>query len=217
MSTQTLVYELVKPAYNETADIAVLNNNMDKIEAALLGIQQHMTQTMFDQIYPVGAIYISTSSTNPATLFGGTWEQLEDCFLYAGGTIHAAGETGGEAAHAITAEELPSHRHMAVQVPRSDNQLYHFATMVYQENVCGKVEIPPVTTSGNNRAGFGTAVATVDINKWNFLNLNPYTQYTGGSQAMSLMPPYLAVYVWKRTGLSSEESQSENNSEVEGV
>ena len=37
-------------------------------------------------IYPVGAIFISTDSTSPATLFGGTWERIKDTFLLAAGS-----------------------------------------------------------------------------------------------------------------------------------
>lgn len=33
--------------------------------------------------YPIGSIYISTNTTNPNTLFGGTWERLSGGFLYA--------------------------------------------------------------------------------------------------------------------------------------
>ena len=59
--------------------------------------------------YPVGAIYISTISTSPASLFGGTWEQLKDRFLLGAGDTYAAGATGGEAAHALTVNEMPPH------------------------------------------------------------------------------------------------------------
>ena len=61
--------------------------------------------------YPVGAIYISTVSTSPASLFGGTWEQLKDRFLLASGDTYSAGSTGGEAAHTLTIDEMPSHSH----------------------------------------------------------------------------------------------------------
>ena len=37
-------------------------------------------------LYPVGSIYMSTSSTSPATLFGGTWSQISGALLGATGT-----------------------------------------------------------------------------------------------------------------------------------
>jgi len=51
---------------------------------------------MLDQIYPVGAIYLSTSATDPGTLFGGTWARIQDRFLLAAGSTYTAGDTGGE-------------------------------------------------------------------------------------------------------------------------
>lgn len=65
----------------------------------------------FNLIYPVGSIYMSTVNVNPATLFGGTWEQLEDRFLLGAGATYTAGDTGGEATHTLTVDEIPSHRH----------------------------------------------------------------------------------------------------------
>ena len=51
------------------------------------------------------------NSTNPASLFGGTWEQIKDRFLLAAGDAYAAGSTGGEAMHTLTVDEMPAHRH----------------------------------------------------------------------------------------------------------
>ena len=39
MATQTSNLGLTKPAYSETADIADINNNMDKVDAAVNGVQ----------------------------------------------------------------------------------------------------------------------------------------------------------------------------------
>ena len=47
-------------------------------------------------VYPVGAVYISTSDTNPETLFGfGTWERIKDVFLLAAGDTYPAASSGG--------------------------------------------------------------------------------------------------------------------------
>lgn len=71
-------------------------------------------KNIVDMIYPVGSIYMSVSSTSPATLFGGTWVALnEGRVLIGAGSKHAAGTTGGEETHKITVKELPSHNHTA--------------------------------------------------------------------------------------------------------
>lgn len=57
-----------------------------------------------DQVYPVGAIYLSVAATNPGTLFGGTWEAIHDRFLLAcgNGASFQAGKTGGYSGHQHT-------------------------------------------------------------------------------------------------------------------
>lgn len=63
-------------------------------------------KTMVDAIYPVGSIYMSANNTDPALLFGGTWEQISGKFLLSADSSHAAGTTGGALSHKITAAEL---------------------------------------------------------------------------------------------------------------
>lgn len=67
--------------------------------------------TTLNEVYPVGAIYLSTVNTNPGTLFGGVWEQIKDTFLLTAGDTYTAGATGGEAEHTLTIQEMPSHNH----------------------------------------------------------------------------------------------------------
>lgn len=64
-------------------------------------------KAIWELIYPVGAIYISASATDPKTLFGGTWTRIKDCFLLAAGDTFAAGKTGGESEVTLTADEIP--------------------------------------------------------------------------------------------------------------
>ena len=68
-------------------------------------------QALVDLIYPVGAIYMSMNSTEPSTLFGGTWEQIEGKFLLGCDSTYTAGSTGGEATHTLVQSEMPAHTH----------------------------------------------------------------------------------------------------------
>lgn len=64
-----------------------------------------------NKVYPVGSIYMSVNSTNPASFLGGTWEQIKDRFLLCAGNSYTAGNTGGEEKHTLTVQEMPSHNH----------------------------------------------------------------------------------------------------------
>jgi microcystin-dependent protein len=70
---------------------------------------------MMLKIYPIGAIYQSTASTSPASLFGGTWASFgAGRVLVGSGTSDAsytAGATGDESNHTLTVAEMPSHFH----------------------------------------------------------------------------------------------------------
>lgn len=127
-------------------------------------------------VYPVGSIYMSVNNTNPATLFGfGVWEQIKDTFLLSAGDTYTAGNTGGEATHTLTINEMPTHNH-------------------------------DVRTASGTKLGYGAGVPgfgrlIADGN--GFIADNISGQYItsdiGGSQAHNNMPPYLVVYMWKRT------------------
>ena len=134
-------------------------------------------------IYPIGSIYISVSSTfNPATAFGGTWERIEDTFLLAAGSTYAGGTTGGSATVTLTEEQMPSHTHF--QQFQSDTD--YVGVHVKNYNSGGSIQgvQPSNGTRRNNIASSAVRVSTVSA---------------GGSAAHENMPPYLAVYVWKRT------------------
>lgn len=120
-------------------------------------------------IYPVGSIYMSVNSTSPQTLFGGTWTQLKDRFLLGAGSTYSNGATGGAATHTLTVDQIPSHRHTIHG--RIDR--YQGSGTVFRE------------LYGYNESG------------GNDNNIESYA--TGGGKAHNNMPPYLVVYMWKRT------------------
>ena len=132
---------------------------------------------VFNAVYPVGAIYMSVNSTSPATLFGGEWEQLQNRFLLGAGSSYTAGNTGGEASHTLTTNEMPSHAHGFT--------------------VGGRAIIVDATSSTLFTNGFGTG------SHFNGKNVSSGTpSNTGGGGAHNNMPPYLVVYMWKRTKLA---------------
>ena len=138
-------------------------------------------------IYPVGSVYISMNSTSPASLFGGTWEILNDVFLLAAGSYANAGTFGGEAAHALTVNEMPVHHH---SLGHTGN---HSSFSVTWGNIYANVEIPSAIafthTPGEALAGNSLVV---------FQNEDSATATSGGGAAHNNLPPYMAVYMWKR-------------------
>lgn len=175
--------------------------------------------------YPIGAIYTSTVATSPADLFGGTWEALpEGRVLLAQGTSYPAGQEGGEATHEITTDEMPSHTHTGSTGSAGDHEhgVQHYSAPDKWTGNCCSMTL----TSGSN--GFLACLdvsqdtyssgkqwlskSTHSRNTVNYSRLTEAgshshtftTDATGGkedgtTQPMSLMQPYLSVYMWRRT------------------
>ena len=91
---------------------------------------------LLPRVYPVGSIYWSSRNTSPASLFGGTWTQIQNRFLIGAGGSYVVNSTGGEATHTLTAAEMPSHNHGGTTGGPSTN-------------VSGGAS--PATTGGNSR------------------------------------------------------------------
>ena len=62
--------------------------------------------------WPIGSIFITASSTNPATLLGGgTWEQIQGKYLLASSNDYTAGNTYGSMTKTLSVANLPVHTH----------------------------------------------------------------------------------------------------------
>ena len=119
--------------------------------------------------YPVGSVYISFSSTNPSTFFGGSWERIKGKFLLsADDSTYKINQTGGEASHKLTINEMPSNNHG-----------FQTGRWFWAET-----------------AGGGEIINSQSETSYAFKR---GTDNTGGSQAHNNMPPYIAVYMWRRT------------------
>ena len=139
---------------------------------AILTSQNYSLSALINLIYPIGSIYLSVNSTSPQQLFGGEWEQIKDKFLLSAGDTYSSGSEGGEAAHTLTVAEMPSHNH-SLSDPIDKN---------------------------NIKLGYETGDANWALTKRAAsYDYTLTTNNTGGGAAHNNMPPYIAVYVWKRT------------------
>lgn len=146
--------------------------------AALAHTVEELGNTLLSSVYQVGDIYITTNNTSPASIFGGSWEQIKDRFLLGAGTSYAAGQTGGAATHTLTESEIPSHYHdLAQQNTSGTTKLGLWDTYIKSDY---QIFDQVYDSSQNIKAKFYG------------------TRSTGGSAAHNNMPPYLTVYMWRR-------------------
>ena len=165
----------------DNIDFSPLENSIssleNELEESINNLDTKITEfqnTFLNLVYPIGAIYLSLSNTNPGTLFGGTWEQLKDRFLLGAGSSYSVGGTGGEATHTLTEAELPN----------IQGTLPHMAY--------GEYKITGVFTF--EQAGASNYEAKNSDTK----NTSRYLMNFGNNEAHNNMPPYLTVYMWKR-------------------
>ena len=116
---------------------------------------------------------MSVNSTNPKNLFGGTWEQIQGRFLFGMNSSYPAGSTGGEITHKLAYNEMPEHTHP-----------------MYAANYGGDGTWTP-----DEGSYLTDSVTDNKTTWWARLAMG----YAGGGAAHNNMPPYLAVYIWKRT------------------
>lgn len=158
-----------------------LSEKLDQIEAR---------RTDLDSIYPVGSIYISTSSVNPAEFLGGTWFPIGEgrTLVGVGDSTDANGapghfengQTGGEYEHLITLEQMPNHTHSYSSKGRSLNVQYLTNVNAFYSG--GATVVWKVTES---EGAEGTEATDA-------------TGEAGLNQPMSQMMPYLTVHMWER-------------------
>lgn len=142
---------------------------------------QHLVDKLLDRMYPVDSIYISTNSTSPASLYGGSWERYGAGRVLVSAsdsdTDFTAGKTGGEKTHK---HGLIDNAYARISwdanggVALSRGVISSWKSNVRVHNVL----MPLIADAGTRNQGI----------------------YLGGNtdDASSSMP-YIAVYIWRRT------------------
>lgn len=146
-----------------------------------------MKNDLLDMIYPVGSIYMSVENKSPATFLGGTWTALHDRILLGAGGSYAVNATGGSrdatvVAHTHTASIASSgaHYHDTAALATTGSTSGNLGEAFTKYGTTRDIRVP---YSGND--GTHTHTPTIDS--------------TGVSVSGANMPPYLGVYMWKRT------------------
>lgn len=137
----------------------------------------YFKKKLFSYIYPVGSIYTTTSETDPAQMFGGTWERYAQGQVLVGqnesdDSFKTIGKTGGEKTHKLTTAELAKHNH-GLNVGYQDEQ-----------GIDSKYDVLFWTHPSPFRAWWG------DMR---------HIHEAGGDQPHNNLQPYVTVRIWRRT------------------
>lgn len=161
--------------------------------------------------YPVGAIYISADGrTSPASLFGGTWQQLKGRYLYASNvdassTAPAAGKdnqstyTGANTqSHTLTANQsgLREHNHSAWSGGAGSHSHSVSSNGYWRtSNSSGNAVLSyDATGSGSWSSNFSVSTEGWHAHDIGVGNNGPWDAAEGHSHNVS----YISVYVWQR-------------------
>lgn len=149
-----------------------VNEKINNLTNQVTTLENKLTN-YWKTIYPVGAIYMSTAQTNPATLFGGTWVAWGSGRVPVGVNVadsdfNTVEKTGGEKKHKLTIAEMPAHSHQARVMADNDPSPSYSETNYFK--------------AGADSQEGGT-----------------YTETTGGGQSHNNLQPYITCYMYKRT------------------
>ena len=164
------------------ANKAYVDSKWDEMQQYVNTEIRNIIAGFLDKTYPVGSIYLSVNKTSPATLFGGTWTQLQNRFLLGAGSSYTNGATGGAATVTLTTNQIPSHNHDGLYYSYIDTK-----NLITLNGGTASYHIPWGSSSYPGDYGAGSGEAEL------------ITGEAGGGAAHNNMPPYLVVYMWKRT------------------
>lgn len=163
-----------------------------------------LKQQFRDMIYPVGTIVQTYQDNNPGTELGGTWTKIRGRMLVGAGNNYSATGTGGSNTYTIYQSNLPN------------DTFYisggsHNHTMYWEYGSWTNITFPP--SSNKYMQGAGTSAGTRSVKSSMITNYDSttatkrtyhqhtFTSLNGGvtREPVDSMPPYLAVYTWRRT------------------
>lgn len=168
------VNTMVDGALHKTASAVLAVSEVNNSSSLTLNVDKVLTtrKSVFDLAYPVGAVYISYVSTSPASLFGGTWEQLTGVFLRAANDTNTGGADSVSHYHWQTLGTYATEKNVYIAQGENNDGL--------SARVIRATKINIIDAYGSNATG-------------------STRQDTTYSTTVNNMPTYQDVYAWRRT------------------
>lgn len=181
-----------------TSEVRELDNHIRGLKNILIKMftslgDKPLLENLIDVVYPVGAIYMSVANTSPETLFGGTWTAIQTGRMLIsedGGTTYTAGDTGGSKDAIVVA-----HQHSVSGTTGGGGA--HDHTMTGNRAGAGTKELPAINANATTNVTVDTDALSAAIDHTHTFSATSGSTGSAGTNAN--MPPYLAVYMWKRT------------------
>lgn len=159
-------------------------------------------RTLFDLIYPVGAIYLSVINVNPTTTFPGTtWVNTANGLILVGAGTGTdsngvargfnVGLNNGEYQHTLSKDEIPAHKHTGYDLIVADASGNAVDTFDY---LAGK-QVVNHEDSGHTARNAVDMTTSTNGRRGGELKIDN----TGGGAAHNVTPPTFGVYIWQRT------------------
>lgn len=191
-------------------------NNTDLYPKTLLNQIQTIDELkglILNTFYPVGTIYMSTTSADPSTYLGGTWQAWGSGRVPCGvdtsvDDFSTVEKAGGALTRTLQVSDLPQHSHTmahthtfttgtqsnntisgyyaghSTAAPHTESNYFHYLRKGSSKSASGVID--GATTAAHTHSGTTNASSAAN------------TGTTGSGTAFSIIQPYITCYMWKR-------------------
>lgn len=187
---------------SETDNTFEVAENWDvKVYGMLL---KEYIQQFAKTMYPVGSIYMSVSSTNPSTYFGGTWVAWGSGRVPVGintsdSNFNTVEKTGGASTVTLTASQMPSHTHTFTGSSTTTNSAGGHTHNIGRDTDGGSGSSRYTVHKAGASGAQGTSPTSSAGAHTHTLTPKGKNGNTGGGGSHNNLQPYIVCYMWKRT------------------
>lgn len=204
--------EEAKKAANTDPTVSIKGAPADA--AATRALIKEMLAAQREEDYARVRYWASNDPTSPASFIGGTWERVEGEFIMGASSAYPVGTTGGSATHTQTVAEMPSHNHSGSTGSAGSHihSAWTGGAGGHNHTVSAAIANKNGPMMAGENSGYGQyADNGTPTTSWvgdhthdvgmNEAGAHTHTVSigsTGSGQAMSILNPYYALYIWVR-------------------